>query len=192
MSHVFIDHFFSWNEALKHEKNLVRFFKVISFSFDIGRGKNWLICLVLLADNIKLVRCWQIFDKVQYKRHVFIIKNRWSYSGISSLIHPFYLFFFSFSQEGINATRIFLEDAKKLPPGGNDRNILVATHELESFAIKYGKIHLTAKESAVIVQELFGEFCALFDESVLFYFFSFLQCSQVVRMAVINKSILTG
>ena len=192
MSHVFIDHFYSWNEALKHEKNLVRFFKVISFSFDIGRGKNWLICLVLLADNIKLVRCWQIFDKVQYKRHIFIIKNRWSFSGISSLIHPFYVFFFSFSQEGINATRIFLEDAKKLPPGGNDRNILVATHELESFAIKYGKIHLTAKESAFIVQELFGEFCALFDESVLFYFFSFLQRSQVVRMAVINKSILTG
>ena len=86
-------------------------------------------------------------------------------------ILPF--FFFSFSQEGINATRIFLEDAKKLPPGGNDRNILVATHELESFAIKYGKIHLTAKESAVIVQELFGEFCALFDESVLFYLFFF-------------------
>ena len=103
------------------------------------------------------------------------------------------LFFFSFSQEGINATRIFLEDAKKLPPGGNDRNILVATHELESFAIKYGKTHLTAKESAVIVQELFGEFCALFDESVLFfYLFLFLHCSQVVRMAVINKSILTG
>ena len=146
---------------------------MISFSFDIGRGKNWLIYLVLLADNIKLVRCWQIFDKVQYKRHVFIIKNRWSYSGISSLIHPFYVFFFSFSQEGINATRIFLEDAKKLPPGGNDRNILVATHELESFAIKYGKTHLTAKESAAIVQELFGEFCALFDESVLFFYFFF-------------------
>ena len=97
MSHVFIDHFYSWNEALKHEKNLVPFFKVISFSFDIGRGKNWLICLVLLADNIKLVRCWQIFDKVQYKRHIFIIKNKWSYSGISSLIHPFYLFFFFFT-----------------------------------------------------------------------------------------------
>ena len=97
MSHVFIDHFYSWNEALKHEKNLVRFFKVISFSFDIGRGKNWLIYLVLLADNIKLVRCWQIFDKVQYKRNIFIIKNRWSFSGISSLIHPFYFFFFFFT-----------------------------------------------------------------------------------------------
>ena len=56
MSHVFIDHFYSWNEALKHEKNLVRFFKMISFWYDIGRGKNWLICLVLLVDNIKLVK----------------------------------------------------------------------------------------------------------------------------------------
>ena len=65
-------------------------------------------------------------------------------------------FFFSFSQQGINATRIFLEDAKKLPPAGNDRNILVATHELETFAINYGKSHLTAKKRAVIVQELFG------------------------------------
>ena len=81
--------------------------------------------------------------------------------------------FFSFSQQGINATRIFLEDAKKLPPGGNDRNILVATHELETFAIKYGKAHLTTKKRAVIVQELFGEFFALFDESVLFFIFIF-------------------
>ena len=60
ISHVFfgkfIDHFYSWNEALKHEKNLVRFFKMISFWFDIGRDKNGLICLVLLADNIKLVK----------------------------------------------------------------------------------------------------------------------------------------
>ena len=125
-----------------------------------------------------------------------MIKNGWSFSGTSSLSHPFYLFF-SFSQEGINATRTFLEDAKKLPPGGNGRNVLVATHELESFAIKYGKTHLTANESAVIVQELFGEFCALFDQSgfflfcfVLFCFFFcccccfFQQGSQVVRMAV--------
>ena len=106
--------------------------------------------------------------------------------------NPSILIFFSFSQQGISATRIFLEDAKKLPPGGNDRNILVATHELETFAIKYGKTHLTAKKRTVIVQELFGEFCALFDESFLFLFLFFLQCSQVVRMAVINKSILTG
>ena len=49
ISHVFIDHFYSWNwnKALKHEKNLVRFLKMISFWFDIGRDKDWLICLVL-------------------------------------------------------------------------------------------------------------------------------------------------
>ena len=39
ISHVFIDHFYSWNEALKNEKNLVRVFKMISFWFDIGRDK---------------------------------------------------------------------------------------------------------------------------------------------------------
>ena len=95
-----------------------------------------------------------------------------SFSGISSLIH--FTFFFSFSQEAINATRIFLEDLEKLPPGGNDINILVATHELESFALKYGKTHLTANESAVTVQKLFGEFYALFDESgFCFCFFLF-------------------
>ena len=86
--------------------------------------------------------------------------------------NPFYLFF-SFSQEAINGTRIFLKDLKNLPPGGNDINILVATHELESFAVKYGKTHLTANESAVTVhvQKLFGEFYALFDESGFFFSF---------------------
>ena len=102
-----------------------------------------------------------------------MIKKRWSFSGISPLIHFsfFFFFFFSFSQEATSATRIFLEDLKKLPPGGNDINILVATHELESFAIKYGKIQLKAIESAVIVQELFGEFCAL--NLFCFFFFWF-------------------
>ena len=88
--------------------------------------------------------------------------------------NPFYLFFpSSFSQEAINATRIFLEDLKKLPPGGNDINILVAIHELESFAVKYGKTHLTSNESAVTVQKLFGEFSVLFDEPGFIYFFFF-------------------
>ena len=101
-----------------------------------------------------------------------MIKNRWSFSSISSLIH--FTFFFSFSQEAINATGIFLEDLKKLPPGGNDINILVPTHELESFAAKYGKTHLTANESAVTVhvQKLFGEFYALFEVRSFFSFFS--------------------
>ena len=91
--------------------------------------------------------------------------------------NPFYLFFFpSFSQEAINATRIFLEDLEKLPPGGNDINILVATHELESFALKYSKTHLTANESAVTVQKLFGEFSVLFDEPGFFLFCFVLFC----------------
>ena len=101
-----------------------------------------------------------------------MIKNRWSFSGISSLIH---FTFFSFSQEAINATRIFLEDLKKLPPVGNDINILVATHELESFS--YGKTHLTANESAVTVhvQILFGEFYALFEVRSFFHFSVYIQ-----------------
>ena len=96
-----------------------------------------------------------------------MIKKRWSFSCISSLIH--FAFFFSFLQEAISETRIFLQDLEELSPGGNDINMLVATHELESFAIKYGKTHLTANESAVIVQKLFGEFYALFDESGFFF-----------------------
>ena len=92
------------------------------------------------------------------------MKNRWSFSGISSVIH-FTFFFSSFSQEAINATRIFLEDLEKLPPGENDINILVATHELESFAIKYGKTHLKVNGRALTVQKLFGEF--------FFFFFHF-------------------
>ena len=103
-----------------------------------------------------------------------MIKNRWSFSGISSLIH---FTFFSFSQEAINATRIFLEDLKKLPPGGNDINILVATHELESFSVKYGNTHLTANESAVTVhvQKLLGEFYALFEVRSFFHFSVYIQ-----------------
>ena len=87
--------------------------------------------------------------------------------------NPFYLFF-SFSQEAINPTRIFFGDLQKLPPGGNDINILVAIHELESFGIKYGKTHLTANESAVTihVQKLFGEFYALFEVRSFYSFFS--------------------
>ena len=94
-----------------------------------------------------------------YQRHIFS--------------NPFYLFF-SFSQEAINGTRIFLKDLKNLPPGRNDINILVATHELESFAVKYGKTHLTANESAVTVhvQKLFGEFYALSEVRSFFSFFS--------------------
>ena len=60
-----------------------------------------------------------------------------------------------------------LQNLRKEP--ADEINILVATHGLESFAIKYGKTHLTAKEWAIVPQELFGEFGALFDESIFAY-----------------------
>ena len=93
----------------------------------------------------------------------------WSFSSISSLKHfPFFIFYlFYFSQKAINITSILLQNLIKEPP--DEINILVATHELELFAIKYGKTHLTAKERAIVPQELFGEFGALFDESFFAY-----------------------
>ena len=60
-----------------------------------------------------------------------------------------------------------LQNLRKESP--DEINILVATRELESFAIKYGKTHLTAKGRAIVPQELFGEFRALFDKSVFAY-----------------------
>ena len=98
---------------------------------------------------------------VRGKQTNLIIKNRCWGIGLSAA----YLFYFS--QKGINITRILLQNLRKEPP--DKINILVATHELESFAIKYGKTHLTAKERAIVPQELFGEFGALFDESVFAY-----------------------
>ena len=35
-------------------------------------------------------------------------------------------------------------------------NILIATQELESFAVDYGKIHYQANGSAIISQKYFG------------------------------------
>ena len=48
-----------------------------------------------------------------------------------------------------------LQDLRKERP--DKVNLLVATYELESFAIKYGKVHLTAKKNATVRQDLFGE-----------------------------------
>lgn len=39
----------------------------------------------------------------------------------------------------------------------NDINVLLATQELESFAVEYGKIHFEAKESKIISKENYGE-----------------------------------
>ena len=50
-------------------------------------------------------------------------------------------------------------------------SILKVIHELELFAIKYRKIHFTANNNTVRIQHnLFGEFDALFDESVFCHF----------------------
>ena len=68
-------------------------------------------------------------------------------------------FFFSFSQKARNITSILLQDVRKERP--DEINILVATNEFESFAIKYGKTHLAAKKMATIQQDLFGEFGAV-------------------------------
>ena len=65
--------------------------------------------------------------------------------------------FYSFSQEAIDLIcncRVY------------EINVLEAIHELELFAIKYGKIHFTENDNKVRIQHnLFGEFGALFDES---------------------------
>ena len=66
-------------------------------------------------------------------------------------------FFLSFQ----NATKIiskFFAEIRKGQPEKNDINILIATQELESFAINYGKIHYKTNEEKVISQESFGEF----------------------------------
>ena len=76
---------------------------------------------------------------------------------LSTLNH--FPFFFLFSQKASNITSILLQDLRNEQP--DEVNLLVATYELESFAIKYGKTHLTAKKKATVTQDLFGEsvFC---------------------------------
>ena len=63
--------------------------------------------------------------------------------------------FFLFSQKASNITSILLHNLRNEQP--DEVNLLVVTYELESFAIKYGKTHLTAKKKATVRQDLFGE-----------------------------------
>ena len=81
-----------------------------------------------------------------------MIKNRWY---VFQRLLTIFLLFFLFSQKASNITSILLQDLRKQRP--DEVNILVATHELESFAIKYGKTHLTAKKKLTLQQNLFGE-----------------------------------
>jgi len=53
-------------------------------------------------------------------------------------------------QDAANTTSTFFEDLNNNPGETNDINVLVATQELESFAIKYGNFHYITNESTVI------------------------------------------
>lgn len=65
--------------------------------------------------------------------------------------------YFSTLQNAVNATSNFLKDLKEDQIGKNEINVLIATQELEKFAINYGKIHFKANEGTVISQALYGE-----------------------------------
>ena len=64
---------------------------------------------------------------------------------------------FLFPQDAANTTSTFFEDLKNYPDEPNDINVLVATQELESFAIKYGRRHYTTNERTVISEKNYGE-----------------------------------
>ena len=54
-------------------------------------------------------------------------------------------------------TSKLFQDLKNEQVKKNEINVLIATQELESFAIKYGKMHYKVNESIVISQEHYGE-----------------------------------
>ena len=87
--------------------------------------------------------------------------------------NPFYLFFFFFFTGSNQCNQNFFRRFRKTTAWRKWHKQLVATHELESFAIKYGKTHLTANERAVTVQKLFGEFFLFFVFYLFIYFFIF-------------------
>ena len=76
------------------------------------------------------------------------------YVSAAYLLLTIFPFFFLFSQKASNITSILLQNLRKELP--DEVNLLVATYELESFAIKYAKTHLTAKKKATVRQDLFG------------------------------------
>ena len=71
---------------------------------------------------------------------------------IQFLIKYFYVLKFLF-QNVANITTDFFKELKKEKVKRNEINLLLATQELESFAIEYSKIHFKANESKVISQE---------------------------------------
>lgn len=60
-----------------------------------------------------------------------------------------------FSQKASNITSILLQDLRNERP--DEVNLLVATHELESFAIKHARLISQQKKNLTVQQNLFGE-----------------------------------
>ena len=60
-------------------------------------------------------------------------------------------------QDAAKATSKLFKALKQVQVKKNDINVLLATQELELFAVEYGKIHFEAKESKVISKENYGE-----------------------------------
>lgn len=88
-----------------------------------------------------------------------MIKNRWYVFQREYLLLTILLVFLSlslfFSQKANNITRILLQDLRNEQP--DKVNILVATHELESFAIKHARLISQRKKNLTVQQNLFGE-----------------------------------
>ena len=60
-------------------------------------------------------------------------------------------------QNATETTTKLLRTLKKDSRDGEDINVLLATQELEKFAISYGKIHNKANESKIVSDKLFGK-----------------------------------
>ena len=60
-------------------------------------------------------------------------------------------------QNATETTTKLLRTLKKDSRDGEHINVLLATQELEKFAISYGKIHNKVNESKIISDKLFGK-----------------------------------
>ena len=60
-------------------------------------------------------------------------------------------------QNAAKATSKLFKELKQEQVKKNDINVLLATQELELFAVKYGEVHFEANESKVISKEHYGE-----------------------------------
>ena len=80
---------------------------------------------------------------------------RFSAAYLLLLFSLFFSLSLFFSQKASNITRILLQDLRNEQP--DKVNILVATHELEPFAIKHARLISQRKKNLTVQQNLFGE-----------------------------------